>query len=281
MHHMRNHYENTPLAMDGSQFSDVGAIYASVPVRAHPLTWSSGGKSYLNERPIATQQTGWNFVAQSRSWMPTELSGLLWFGVDDSGATVRFPIYGSASQVPEAFAGKGAQDGVTPPVMKFSMDRAFDVFNLVANWVYSRWDLMYPDLMNRVNSIESEYFAQVEEMDKQASDVYKKEGPKAAVDLVTKFSVDLGNDLLKRWVSFFGELFVKYRDGYVITESKDSPACGCSVANGAYPQNWYDRIALETGDHYLVPAEVSTAATRRDLPAHLRPVDKHSILSKK
>jgi dipeptidase len=277
MQHMRNHYENTPLAMDGTQFSDVGAIYASVPVRAHPLTWSSGGNSYLNERPIATQQTGWNFVSQSRSWTPSELSGLLWFGVDDSGTTVRFPIYGSASQVPEAFAGKGAQDGVTPPVMKFSMDRAFDVFNLVANWVYSRWDLMYPDLMSRVNTIEQEYFQQVEDMDRQATEVSQKEGSKAAIELVTSFSVNLGNDLVKRWMNFFGELFVKYRDGYVITESANSPACGCSVSNGAYPQNWYDRIALETGDHYLVPTEAALKST----PAHLRPVDKLSVLSKR
>ena len=143
MSHMRNHYENTKLSMDGKQFPDVGAIYDSVPVRAHPLTWyDSNDVEYLNERPIATQQTGWNFVAQSRPWMPPELSGLLWFGVDDSATTVRFPIYGSASRVPLAFAGKGAQDGVTPPLMEFNDERAFDIFNLVSNWAYSRWDLM-------------------------------------------------------------------------------------------------------------------------------------------
>lgn len=276
---MRNHYENTPLSMDGLQFSDVGAIYAAVPVRAHPLTWSSGGKSYLNERPIATQQTGWNFVGQSRSWMPTELSGLLWFGVDDSSTTVRFPIYGSASQVPESFAGQGAQDGVTPPVMKFNMNRAFDVFNLVANWVYSRWDLMYPDLMNRVNSIENEYFNQVAEMDKEAKEVYEKEGASAAIDLVTSFSVKLGNDLTQNWVNFFGELFVKYRDGYVFKESPTNLACGCSVSNGAYPQNWYDRIVADTGDHYLVMDDVSSSRHSHH-PEH-RPVDKLSILSKR
>jgi hypothetical protein len=55
---------------------------------------------------------------------------------------VRFPVYGSVTRVPLAFAGKGAQDGVTPPMMEFDDERAFDVFNLMANWVYSRWDLM-------------------------------------------------------------------------------------------------------------------------------------------
>lgn len=68
---MRSHYENTPLDMSGQQFSDVGAVYSATPVRTHPLSWSSSAGSkdgvaegYFNERPIATQQTGWNFVAQ-------------------------------------------------------------------------------------------------------------------------------------------------------------------------------------------------------------------------
>ena len=43
-------------------------------------------------------------------------------------------------------AGKGPQDGVTPPMMEFSLDSAFYVFNLVANWAYSRWDAIYPDV---------------------------------------------------------------------------------------------------------------------------------------
>lgn len=42
---------------------------------------------------------------QSRRWLPAPISGLLWFGVDDSSTTVHFPIYGSAVQVPTAFAG--------------------------------------------------------------------------------------------------------------------------------------------------------------------------------
>jgi hypothetical protein len=28
--------------------------------------------------------------------------------------------------------------------MQFSLDSAFYVFNLVANWAYSRWDAIYP-----------------------------------------------------------------------------------------------------------------------------------------
>jgi dipeptidase len=138
--HMRNHYEGTPLDMTGTSFRDVGAAFGYMAQRHHPLTWDGASSQapaatseYFNERPIGTPQTGWNFVGQSRRWMPRELSGLLWFGVDDSSTTAHFPIYGSATSVPAAFAGKGPQDGVTPPVLAFNFQSAFTVFNLVAN----------------------------------------------------------------------------------------------------------------------------------------------------
>jgi len=278
--HMRNHYEDTAMDMDGEQFSDVGASFSYTPVRSHPLTWTSGGKEYLNERPIATQQTGWNFVAQSRKWMPDELSGLLWFGVDDSSTTVRFPVYGSAKQVPEGFAGAGAQDGVTPPLMTFDMQSAFSVFNLVANWAYSRWDLMYPVVLNRIEMYEDKYIKEAQEMDMQALSEYEKAGATAAVDMVTQFSVSAGNSLVKEWANFFGELFVTYRDGYVITESPTENSCGCSVESGPYSQQWYDRIVEDTGDHYLVVDDEATLRAGLKRPS-LAPVSKKELLKRR
>jgi dipeptidase len=261
MDFMRSHYEGTALDMTGTVFSDVGATESN-PFRAHPLTWnskvtpdgSSGDKplSYMHERPIATPQTGWNFVAQSRRFVPRELAGLLWFGVDDSSTTVRFPIYGSSTRVPEAFGGKGPQDGVTPPMMKFSFDSAFYVFNLVANWAYSRWDLIYPDVLKAIQAKETQYMTEVKEIDQKAITILDVDGPAAAIDYVTNYSVNTGNKLVKDWLSFFGDLFVKYRDGYVITANPTNTACGCSSKNAFYPQAWYDRIVKDTGSHYLV-----------------------------
>ena len=183
--------------------------------------------------------------------MPRELAALLWFGVDDSGTTVHFPIYGGATRVPESFAGQGPQDGVVTPMMTFSFDSAFYVFNMVANFAYSRWDLIYGDMYNEIISRESAFTTQIESLDKVAAAMYTKDGASAAIEFTTAFSVEAGNKLVKDWVSYFGQLFVKYRDGYVITENEASTNCGCSTANQAYPSAWYDRIAKDTGGHYF------------------------------
>lgn len=286
---MRSHYENTALDMAGLQFSDVGAAYSETPYRAHPLTWSStvqpdgstGDKAvgYMHERPIATPQTGWNFVAQSRRWMPTPLSGLLWFGVDDSSTTVHFPVYGSATKVPESFAGKGSQQGVTAPMMTFSMDSAFYVFNLVANWAYSRWDLIYPEVRAEILRRESAFVSQISEVDRAAQVLLEEKGAAAAVAYVTDFSVAAGNALVKDWAAFFGQLFVKFRDGYVVTADPSEKTCGCKAVSASYPQAWFDRIVKDTGAHYAVRSDDLTLGGKRT--AALSPVSKRDLLARR
>lgn len=264
---MRQHYEHTSLDMSGEQFKDVGATQSYNPNRVHPLTWSVKGSNYLNERPVATQQTGWNFVAQTRPWLlGTPLAGIIWFGVDDSSTTVRIPVYSVASHAPEAYAGVGAQDGKVAPMMKFDTKRAFYAFNLVANWAYSRWNLIYPDVLSKITTIESEFFEMVPRLDEKAMQIFKEQGREQAVEFLTSESDRYGNGLVERWNDFFGELFVRYRDGYKITEDASDLACGCKVENGAYPDEWYEDIVASTGDHYLVPPDAEALKSSR-LPA--------------
>jgi dipeptidase len=297
MQFMRSHYENTPLDMSGQEFSDVGAYTYSI-YRTHPLTWSStvqpdgatGSQplSYFNERPIATPQTGWNFVAQSRKWMPKEISGLIWFGVDDSGTTVRFPVYGSATKVSPAFLGKGPQDGVTPPMMDFNLQSAFYVFNLLANWAYARWDLIYPEVLQTIVAKESEFIGQIQQVDKKALEILEEkrgspDGMAQAVDYVTNYSVNAGNKLVNDWFQYFGKLFVKYREGYVITANTENHACGCAPKAAGYPQSWYDRIVKDTGSHYLSMDDASVQSKNPKLAKKygaVQPADKIRIVSK-
>lgn len=254
MEHMRNHFEDSALDMSGVSFSDVGAMAFNSPYRWRPLTWSdSTGASYFNERAISTQQTGWNFVAQSRHNYPRELSALMWFGVDDSSTTVHFPVYGSATRVAAAFGGAGPQDGVVPPMLAFDTTKAFPVFNLVSNWAYSRWSVIYPEVKSKILDIETGYFSSLSVVESNAMDLIKSGDVDSAIEVLTHFSESVGNRLVSDWFSFFGYLFMRYRDGYIISENAESMACGCTVDSSPYSTSWYDRIASDTGTHLRVP----------------------------
>ena len=121
---MRDHYEGTDLDMTG----DLGAGAWSMPYRLRPLSYTVDGKEYFNERTVSTFQTGFTFVSQMRSWLPREVGGVLWFGVDDANMAVFTPMYCSITKVPECYDSKTA-DAVT-----FSFDSGFWMFNWGATW---------------------------------------------------------------------------------------------------------------------------------------------------
>jgi hypothetical protein len=93
------------------------------------------------------------------------------------------------------------------------------------------------------------------------------------VEFVTDYSVRAGNQLVRDWGALFGQLFVKYRDGYVITANAEDKSCGCNPVPQSYPQPWFDRIVKDTGDHYLVRED--GAALKRQ--GNLAPVNKKDL----
>ena len=96
---MRDHFEGTPMDMT----QDIGAGGNALPYRWRPMEYKVEDKTYLNERAIATQQTGFWMVGQARDYVPDEVGGILWFGTDDAATSYVTPIYTSTSKVPECF----------------------------------------------------------------------------------------------------------------------------------------------------------------------------------
>jgi dipeptidase len=135
---MRDHFGGTELDMT----KDAGAGPYALPYRWRPLTWKVEGREFFNERAVSTQQTGFSFVAQARSWLPDPIGGVLWFGVDDSYSTVYVPMYCGITRVPHGFAvGTGS-------FHEFTWESAFWVFNAVSNFAYLRYaahDQGYPE----------------------------------------------------------------------------------------------------------------------------------------
>eukprot|EP01129_Flabellula_baltica_P005094 TRINITY_DN1815_c0_g2_i2.p1 TRINITY_DN1815_c0_g2~~TRINITY_DN1815_c0_g2_i2.p1 ORF type:complete len:289 (+),score=46.28 TRINITY_DN1815_c0_g2_i2:298-1164(+) len=237
---LRDHYENTWLDFS----KDVGAEAYHAPYRWRPLTWESEGREYLNERAISTPQTGFTFVAQSRSWLPNAIGGILWFGVDDSAMSVRVPMYTSMTSIPSKWA-LGYGD-----LMTFKPDSAFWAFNLVSNWAYSRYSIIYPDVLDRIISYQNQYFNEVRLVDQMALSYWNQGNYDEAVKVLTEYSIKQANDLVDQWVLFFQELFVKYMDGYTkYPSSKPTP----NVETPGYDAVWRQRIVEDTGDHYLIP----------------------------
>jgi len=239
---MRDYYQGTPLDMT----KDFGAGPNKAIVRWRPLTWKVDSVTYFNERAISTQQTGFSFVAQARSWLPDPVGGIFWFGVDDTYSTVYSPMYCGMNTVPKSFAvGNGA-------MMEFNENAAFWVFNQVSNFAYTRYDLMIPFIQEKQQQLELGYFEETVKIDQEAAALYKKD-PKKAIQLLTEYSVKSGEKTVAEWKRLYGFLFTRFMDGNVKTrvEGHQNP----KLEQPGYSEEWYRKLVEETGDRYKVPQE--------------------------
>lgn len=248
---MRDHYEDTPLDMR----NDPGAGPYQSPYRWRPMEFEVDGEKYLCERAIATQQTGYSFVAQSRGWLPAPIGGIFWFGVDDTDGCVYAPMYCGIQRVPESYAlGNGS-------MIIWSETSAFWTFNQVNNWAYSRYNLIHPEIETYQAQLESQYANEVKIIDQQATNLYKQ-NPAAATDFLTSYSAFTGNKLVADWKAFYQYLFMKYMDGNVknaegrkLLDNGNGKNIPKAPKQPGYGKEW-ERIMIQgTGDRLKVPKE--------------------------
>lgn len=208
---MRDHYEGTPFALDG----DIGGGIWEMPYRPTPLKFEVDGKTYFNERPVSTQQSGFVYVSQMRSWLPREIGGVLWFGNDDANMVSYNPVYCSATRIPNCFNTPGAD------AIHFSMDNAFWVCNWVSNMVYPRYAQMFVSLEAVRDSLDNSWLANQAAVEAKAAELMTQQGSEAAVKYLNDYSCQKGDEMIARWRQLATYLIVKYNDMVVKKENAD------------------------------------------------------------
>ncbi|MFW6140514.1 MAG: dipeptidase [Acidobacteriota bacterium] len=230
---MRDHYEGTEFDM--TKGIDAGPF--GCPVRYRDLTWEVDGVKYSWERPISTQQTGFSFISQSRSWLPNPIGGVYWYGVDDTYTTCYVPLYCSINDLPEPFT-KG-------DLQKFSWDSAWWVFNFVSNYANLRYSDMVKDIKKVQAKLEGQFISLQPIIEKTALELYTT-NPDLLTSYLTNYSVSQGEAVVKQWVELGEFLLTKYNDGYVKDENGRPRGLG-------YPAEWLKKVIKEKPDQFKIP----------------------------
>ena len=249
---MRDHYEGTPLSVaDGS---DIGGGIWEMPYRPTPLMYKVDGKQYFNERPVSTQQSGFVFVSQMRSWLPREIGGVFWFANDDANMAAFTPVYCSMTQRPECYNTPGVD------AVHFSKKNAYWVCNMTSNMVYPRYSLMFPTLKEVRDSLDNSYFAAQAGVEKKAQELYAQ-NPQAAVKYLNDYSVEKAQQMLARWNQLFEFMVVKYNDMIIKPTDKNGTfektpyGLGATPVRPGYPEKFAKQLVKQSGDKFLVPEE--------------------------
>jgi dipeptidase len=263
---MRDHYEGTPMDMT----QDIGAGGNALPYRWRPMEYKAEGGTYLNERAIATQQTGFWMIGQARDYVPDEVGGILWFGTDDAATSYLTPIYTSTTEVPECFR-EGNGD-----LLHYSATSSFWINNRVANACYKMYNVMAPHVREKIDAFENDQmFRKVHAMDSTAMVNYNQVAVRLQekltannnsmvsrrpfaklTQMLTNYTVQTAQDQFKVWVALEEELLVKYIDGNVKPQNEDgsfkhseySEVQPEKVEWPGYTDIWKEAVAREAGE---------------------------------
>ena len=237
---MRDHFEGTPMDMT----QDVGAGPFHCPYRWRPMDFEVDGQKYVHERAISTQQTGFSFVAQCRSWLPDKLGGIIWFGVDDTYSTVYCPVYCGVTQVPVCFEeGNGSMS-------RYSETAAFWLFNRVSNFCYLRYDSMIVDVRQVQQELETDF---VRDETTHAKRWAQEDNERRLVGELNRFSNERAERMMRRWHELDQMLLMKYIDGNIKTvENGRIKTTPTGVVTGIkqppYPAWFYRQIVDDKGE---------------------------------
>jgi dipeptidase len=217
---VRDHYEGTDYDMT----EGMDAVPFGNPNRWRPLYWDDDeGKRYSWERPISTYNTCFSFIGQMRSWLPDDVGGVCWFGVDDTYFTCYVPIFVGNTSVPEPFT-RG-------DINKFSWDSMWWAFNFVSNFANVKYSYMIKDIQQVQHTLESEMIRE----QNMIADAVKNMPKDERTDKLTSFSNNWGTKVHARWIELGEALITKYNDGYVKNETGKIEEVG-------YPGAWKDQL---------------------------------------
>ncbi len=242
--HMRDHYEGTALDMTVG----MGAGCSYSPFRKSPLTWTVDSVEYFHERPIATQQTGFSFVAQMRSWLPAPLGGILWFGVDDATFSVYTPMYCGMTSVPRCF------DLNNGSLLEFSWTSAFWIYNWVAQMVYPRYAELLPEVQKEQKLWAKRFAERVAQADHEAVQLLQTDR-EAAVDFLTEFSRTQAEESTLSRKALGEYLMVKYLDGITKVEKnnrflQNDKCIPPTVVRPGYTDDYNRKVVSEDAERF-------------------------------
>jgi dipeptidase len=233
---MRDQYEGTELDIT----KGFGAGPFGSKLRYSPLTFKVDSVDCVHERPTATQQTGFTFVAQMRSWLPSYIGGVLWFGVDDAATALYVPMYCGITKVPECYR---ADNG---SLLDYSPTSAFWIYNSVANFAYSKYSYMFADIKKVQEQWENDFNVLVPAMDKIATGMSEAD----ARVFLTNFSCSQAENSTADWKKLGEYLLVKYMDGNIKREKdgkflQNEYKIPLSLIRAGYPEEYKRQMFKE------------------------------------
>ena len=229
----RDHYEGTEF----DQTTSLTAGPFANPRRYPGWNFNVDGSAYSWNRTISAIGCEYVIVTQSRSWLPNEIGGVLWYGPAVPATTCFVPIYNSVSKVPATL---NEDAGSHMQFTRKSMWWAISTVNTLADL---RWKDMIVEINAAQDKYEGRFLAEQAIIDAAAMELLKTDR-EAAIEFLTRYCEDNANMVRDAWWELLDFLLWKFNAGFVND--------GNRISSPGYPEEWLRRVVeLDEPDHYV------------------------------
>lgn len=163
----------------------------------------NGGWNALGERSIAVRFTVYGTIIQSRSWLPNEIGGLLWFALDNVASSVYVPIYCCATKLPATYETDARITG-------FSRQAAWWAFNRLGTIAAQRWGTFRKEIDKTWRPFQKELLDNQSVIEQKAQAVYNEKKPAKAIDILTRYTIEQGDKAVNMAWDLGDYIWTKY-----------------------------------------------------------------------
>ncbi|MFH0761683.1 MAG: C69 family dipeptidase [Bacteroidota bacterium] len=208
----KDYYEGTDYDMtkDITVTDDQGKTVISplanpfMPYDMNKIFKINGGWGSLGERTIARWYTMYGTIIQSRSWLPDEIGGLVWFALDNVATSVYIPIYCSITDMPQPYKVDGRVTG-------YSTESAWWAFNRLGTLAAQRWGDMRKDVNNIWLPLQEEIFKTTDVKEQQVLGITDLTERKS---LLTEHTINWGNEVVRQAWKLGDFLWTRYDEKF-------------------------------------------------------------------
>ena len=148
-------------------------------------------------RPMGRYYCSYFFVSQTRDWLPNEIGGVLWFGLDNPENSPFVPLYVGVEEVPESWKILDRK--------KFDKNSAWWAFGSVDDQVNHLYGQLKPMLDDVLMPMQQEMYDMQEAIEQTALQLYEK-----SPELAKKFLTDYTGSQMKKAESTYWDLFERF-----------------------------------------------------------------------
>lgn len=177
-----------------------------MPYDMNKLFKINGGWGWYGERTIARWYTMYATIIQCRDWLPNEIGGLVWFALDNVATSIYVPMYSCVTEVPKYYYTPGRVNGYT-------YNSGWWAFNRLSTLTAQRWGDMRYDVREVWDPWQAELFANQEDVELKALELYNN-NPKDAIEFLTKYFNEWGTKVVEKAWQLGDDLWTKYDERF-------------------------------------------------------------------